>query len=365
MAQADSPARAWLPELPVAPGTDAVVLCHDSLRTPRAKTTHGLLRHGLLLRICAVVDRGCAGADARQVCGIPASSSSCSPPHVPVLAEVPESTNVLVIGVAPPGGAAPLAWREEIAAVLARGGLVISGMHEPLLSDPELAKAAVSGGGGVWEVRAAPPTLPLAHLPRPWPVPVVLTVGTDAACGKRTAAVALVEAAEEQRIDARFVPSGQTGILLGRGRGVAADHLVADFLSGVFQRLVEDAIDEGAQLVVVEGQGALSHPAYGAVSYGLLQGVAPTHLLMVHPHGRQERQSFAPQPVPTPMEECTRIRQLSHARLLGLALNPGGAGRTLQAALPLPPWDAARDGPVVDVLRQGATALLANLAPSP
>ncbi len=103
----------------------------------------------------------------------------------------------------------------------------------------------------------------------------LLTVGNDCAVGKMTVSLELVRAANAAGIAARFVPTGQTGILIA-GWGISVDRVIADFAPGAAEQLVLYAAHEGADLIVVEGQGAINHPAYAPVTLALMSGARRT-----------------------------------------------------------------------------------------
>ena len=102
--------------------------------------------------------------------------------------------------------------------------------------------------------------------------PVIAVLGTDCAVGKRTTAILLVKALRNIGLKAVFITTGQTGILQGSKYGVAVDVLTSGYASGE----VEDAIYrafviEKPDIIIVEGQGALSHPAYTSTA-AILKG---------------------------------------------------------------------------------------------
>ena len=110
--------------------------------------------------------------------------------------------------------------------------------------------------------------------------PILLTVGNDCAVGKMSVSLELVAAACDAGTRARFVPTGQTGILIA-GWGISVDRVIADFAPGAAEQLVLYAAHEGAELIVVEGQGAINHPAYAPVTLALMTGCAPDGLILV------------------------------------------------------------------------------------
>lgn len=332
----------------------AVILARGAFKSTAAKTAHGLIRHGTRFDIVAVIDETCSGEDAGAYLGI------AHP--IPVVDRVTPGPRVLIIGVAPAGGRLPPAWRQDILEGIRLGMTIVSGLHDFLGDDPEFAAAARERQIHIWDVRRPPADLPVARRERAPGVPVVLTVGTDAAVGKRTAALELVQSARRRGLRVGFVATGQTGIMIGCDAGVVIDRVPGDFISGVVERMVLDVADSGVDLVVVEGQGSLSHHAYGAVTAGLVLGANPSHLIMVHEAGRTTRPSFPGAPVPGPLEELALLRAVTPAPLVGIALNCRLA----------PDWNGAiaaceaETGLVTrDVLRQSADDLLGAVLGTP
>ena len=65
------------------------------------------------------------------------------------------------------------------------------------------------------------------------------------------------------------------------GWGIAVDAVVADFIAGAAERLTLEGAD-GADVVLVEGQGSINHPGYSGVTLGLLHGCCPSALILCH-----------------------------------------------------------------------------------
>jgi uncharacterized NAD-dependent epimerase/dehydratase family protein len=241
-----------------------------------AKTAQGVIRYSSDETV-AVVDPTLAGKSVREVA--PHLSSDA-----PIVASVADglrfNPTALLIGTAPQGGRLPPAWRAEVLAAIAAGLEIVSGLHDMLGADAAFAAAARAAGTTIWDVRE-PPETPLfsgaAYAVKP---PVLLLVGNDCAVGKMTVAIELCAAAKERGTDATFVPTGQTGIMIA-GWGIAVDRVIGDFGTGAAEQLVVHAAKSEPDLIVVEGQGAINHPAYAPVTLSLMYGCAPDALLLV------------------------------------------------------------------------------------
>jgi uncharacterized NAD-dependent epimerase/dehydratase family protein len=201
--------------------------------------------------------------------------------------------NTALVGVATPGGRFPPAWRELLRACISNGLDVENGLHEFLADDEEMSELARRHGVELRDLRRAPADLNVptgANLEVP--STIVLTVGSDCAIGKKTVALELDLEARSRGLASQFVPTGQTGIVIA-GWGIAVDAVVADFLAGAAERLVVEGHRRGGEDVLfVEGQGSLVHPAYSGVTMGLLHGAAPHALVLCHLAGATEVEGF-------------------------------------------------------------------------
>ncbi|MGM0448620.1 MAG: DUF1611 domain-containing protein [Methanobacteriota archaeon] len=259
------------------------VLAHEKF-PDRAKTALGVLRYGDQ-DVRAVLDRDRAGD---RVCD-----------HVPDVADAPivESfadahaaadgdLDALYIGIAPIGGGFDESWRSDVEAAIEAGCDVVSGLHYFLNEDEGVAALAAEHGVDLVDVRKPDDDLTVATgTSGDVDADVVCTVGTDCSVGKMTASLEIVAAARERGIDAAFVPTGQTGIMIA-GWGNPIDRVVSDFTAGAVEKLLHEAGDDH-DLLVVEGQGSIVHPAYSAVTCGILHGSMADGLVLCHAAGRE------------------------------------------------------------------------------
>jgi uncharacterized NAD-dependent epimerase/dehydratase family protein len=103
-------------------------------------------------------------------------------------------------------------------------------------------------------------------------------LGTDCNIGKMTSALQIRDGLKALDRKVRFAGTGQTGILI-EGWGIGVDAVIADFIAGAAEKLVLDA-SNGADIVLVEGQGSIIHPGYSGVTLGLMHGSLPHAMVM-------------------------------------------------------------------------------------
>lgn len=257
------------------------ILAEGLFADSHAKTAHGVLRYGAR-EVVAVIDSALAGRTAVEVVPF------CERP-TPIVASVADAVargaQTLLLGVAPLGGRLTPAWRAALLEAVEAGLDVEAGLHTQLADDAELREAAARRGVQLRDLRRAPADLgvPAAPGERPRGVRVVHSVGSDCAIGKKAVTLELDRAARARGVRSAYVPTGQTGIAIA-GWGIAVDHVIADYLAGAAARLVADGAGRG-DLLFVEGQGALFHPAYSGVTLGLLHGLLPEALVLAHRAG--------------------------------------------------------------------------------
>ncbi|MFP5342972.1 MAG: DUF1611 domain-containing protein [Candidatus Limnocylindria bacterium] len=277
-----------------------------------AKTALGVIRYGRD-EIIGILDSSMAGRNLREF--LPRFD-------VPFLATLEEGLagpvrpDGLLIGIAPTGGRLPSAWRGLILQAIRAGLDIHSGLHQFLGDDPEFASAAAAAGTRLIDYRRPPDRMETAVGRRHRPGSrVILTVGTDCAIGKMSVALELVAAARRDGAAAVMVPTGQTGMMI-EGWGVAVDRVISDFTNGTVEWLVEQGEARG-DWVFVEGQGSIDHPAYSAVTLGLIHGATPHAMVLVHKPGLTEHDFEHLPEASFPIAELGPFIEL-HERIAGL-----------------------------------------------
>ena len=253
-----------------------VILCHDAFNYIKNKTGNMLIRYRPD-EVVAVIDREKVGSNCEEEIGVGGDT--------PVLANFNASLHLkpdtLVIGNATQGGFISEEYRQEIINAINAGCDVISGMHQFLNDDDDLRSRAEERGVQLIDLRM-PPSPP--HFPTgSWQnrkIPVLLIVGTDCDTGKMTTAWELSKRLKDRGRKIEFIGTGQTGILLS-GSGVPIDAVKADFMAGEIEYLI-DNVPNDTELIIVEGQGALTNQFYAGVTLGLMHGAMPDYMLMTH-----------------------------------------------------------------------------------
>ena len=310
------------PSLP--PGSTAVVYCEGQFGEQDGKTANGLVRHSEKYEILSVIDRLRAGADAGEFL-------DGTPNGIPVLASLAEALihaghvpDYLICGLAPADGLLSPAQRVVLLDGIARGMHVINGLHEFLNDDAEFVAAALLAQVTITDVRRPKEKKDLRLFSgRIFEVtcPRIAVLGTDGAVGKRTTAALLVRALNDRGVKAVMVGTGQTMLIQGGKYGVALDALVPQFCSGEVEAQVVAAWEgEDPDVIVVEGQGALSHPAY-LTSAHILRGSRPQGVIVQHAPKRKMLGDFPMVPMPTAASEVALIESFADTKVIGITIN--------------------------------------------
>ncbi len=319
-----------------------------------AKTAHGLMRYGKD-EVVAVVDSTLAGKNALDV--MPSIRRDA-----PIVGSVGEAlemgpTSVLV-GLAPPGGKLPREWMDSLRQAADADVEIVSGLHQRLA--PEFP------GRKVWDVREPPEDVPLFSGEGLEVGPkVALTVGTSSAIGKMTATLEVQRAAEEAGVATEFVATGQTGIVIA-GWGISVDAVVSDFVAGASEQLVLAAARRSPEVILVEGQGSLGHPAYSGVTLSLLHGSCPDCLLLCVDASEERIMGLTPRPEPARAARLYEevVAMVKPAPVVAVSVNTRGLDDA-EAAEFVAAVSTATGLPAADPFRGSAAPILEAVLEAP
>lgn len=325
-----------------------MVMITDGFNNPHtAKTTICMLRYRPE-EVEAVLDRESAGRTCQEVFGVGGAI-----PCIGSLAEAP-GANTLAVGIAPPGGKIPAHWRPILLEGIGRGMTIVSGMHEFLRDDADFRQAAQRHGAKLIDLRDNDEHDVANRVGLREGCLRIHTIANDCSCGKMVASVEVAAGLNRAGVDAAFVATGQTGILVA-GSGCPVDRVISDFVSGAAEKLV--LANQHHDVIVVEGQGSLFHPRYSCVTLGLLHGLMPDGLILCYEMGRQWVHNMESVRLPE-LEKVVEFYEMAAnvmhpCRVIGVAVNGQRFPDDTVAAecervsrqLGLPACDVIRQGP--------------------
>lgn len=343
-----------------ADGATAVVYCEGNFGEIDGKTANGLVRHSERYRVVAVVDSRHAGADAGIVLDGRANG-------IPVCGSVTEALALpsgrpawFIIGMAPASGLLSPTERATVLDAMARGMSIVNGLHEFLDDDPEFAAARATYGVAILDVRRPRATKDLRMFSgRIAAVDCVriAVLGTDGAIGKRTTSTLLAQALNAAGIRTVLVGTGQTSLIQGARYGIAIDAIPAQFSVGELEATVVQAWeDEHPDVIVIEGQGALSHPAYLS-SAAVLRGSRAQAVVLQHAPKRRELSDFPGLPVPTAASEIELIETFADTEVIGLTINHEDMSDA-EVTAAIADYEADLGIPVTDALTRSPSRLV-------
>ena len=305
-------------------GKTAVVYAEAFFGTPDGKTANGLVRHSERYEILSVIDSTKAGADAGAYLDeVPNGIAICSD-LADAIAHAGEVPDCFILGVAPLSGLLSPHQRGVVLDAMRRGMHVVNGLHEFLNDDLEFAAAAAKYGVLIDDVRRPRAKRDLRMFTGAIDevtCPRIAVLGTDGAIGKRTTAVILTHALNERGIKAVMVGTGQTSLIQGARYGVALDAIPCQFCSGEVEATVVEAFEaENPDVIIIEGQGALSHPAYLSSTF-ILRGARPDAVILQHAPARRMLGDFPGVPTPAPTSEIALLRAFAGTPVIGLTIN--------------------------------------------
>ena len=321
-----SPAESAVPGVPEAEPrvATAVVYCEANFGAIDGKTANGLVRHSERYQILAVLDSEKAGLDSGAVLddepnGIPIWRDLAA--SLEQLGHVPD---FFIFGIAPSSGMLSTQERAVMLEAIGLGMNIVNGLHEFLNDDPEFAAAAAANQVEILDVRKPASKNDLRVFSgriNDIDCPRIAVLGTDCAIGKRTTATLMTEALNARGIKAVMVGTGQTGLIQGARYGVALDAVPSQFCAGELEATILEAYEfEHPDVIIVEGQGALSHPAYSTSSF-ILRGSCPQAVVLQHAPGRTHRCDFEHMEMPEPSSEIRLIETFADTKVIGLTIN--------------------------------------------
>jgi len=302
----------------------AVVYCEANFGAIDGKTANGLVRYSERYEILSVIDSEKQGLDAGEVL-------DGKPNAVPVCRDLPDALaqagavpDYFIFGMAPSSGMLSTHERSVVLQAIGLGMHIVNGLHEFLNDDPEFAAASALHNVEIRDVRRPRAKKDLRMFSgriEEVTCPRIAVLGTDGAIGKRTTATILTRALNDRGVRAVMIGTGQTGLIQGARYGIALDAIPSQFCSGEMEATVVEAFEgDDPDVIIVEGQGALSHPAYLTSTF-ILRGSRPDGVVLQHAPGRTHLGDFNQVAMPTPASEINLIETFADTKVIGLTIN--------------------------------------------
>ena len=341
----------------------ALIYCENQFGLMDGKTAAGLIRHSETYTIVGVIDSFLAGKDAGE-------ELDSKKNYIPIFRNLSEALEQLtelphcyIYGKAPLDARISVEERVLILEAMTKGMDIVNGLHEFFSEDEEFVTMATLCGVEIKDIRK-PPKLKDLHVfsgqIAQVNVPVIAVLGTDCACGKMTTAVELNKALNKLEIKSVLIATGQTSLMQGAKYGISIDALVSQFVIGEIENAIIEAFNtENPDIILVEGQSAVSHPAFMS-SIGILKGSMPDGIILQHPPARQFRCDFPLLPMPSVESEIQQIEAISRSKVIAITLSHENLTR--QEVLKfIQSYEKYLSLPTTDVLNYGCEKLVRML----
>ncbi|WP_272151835.1 DUF1611 domain-containing protein [Tenacibaculum aiptasiae] len=338
---------------------EALVYCENEFGEKDGKTANGLVRKSDKYKIVGVIDSSKEGLDAGEyldgkINGIPIFNSI---DHA--IENLKNTPTYFIYGIAPLIPFLNEKQRKVIFLAMERGMNIINGLPEYFNDNPIYTDIAIRYGVTIQDVRKPPKLKKLHNFTgkiRDVKAPVVLIQGTDCAVGKRTTSLLLVDALKKEGIKAVFVATGQTGLMQGAKYGIAVDVLTSGYAAGEVENAILNAYKkENPEIIIVEGQGALGHPAFTS-SAAIIRGAMPDAIILQHSPYRNKYSDYINIPILSLEKEIEMIQIFSTSEVISITIN-NEYMTNVELKKTIENYELEFDIPTTDVLKYGCDKL--------
>lgn len=302
----------------------ALIYCEGHFNDLDGKTANGLIRHSKKYQIVGVIDSHFSGMDSGMILDGKKNKKLIYFDLTEAVTQLEKVPNCFIFGLAPKEAFLSITERRVILDAMDMGMNIIIGLHEFITEDEEFIQASQKNHVRIEDIRKPKPkkylnlyTGDIRHVK----IPKIGVFGTDCAVGKRTTALLLTDAFEARGLKVLFVGSGQTSLIQGEKYGVAMDAMTSEFMTGEFEHVVLEGVRrEKPDIILIEGQSAMSHPAFISTC-AIIRGSMPDAIILQHPPKREVRVDFSEFSMPEVGEEIKLLESYSKAPVLAITLN--------------------------------------------
>ncbi len=342
---------------------NALVYSENEFGKLDGKVANGLARHSEKYNILGIIDSTKTGLDAGEYLDGKKTG-------IPIFRDIDDAITKLsllpeyfIYGIAPLASFLDDEQKRIIFSAMKKGMNIVNGLPEFFTDNEEYVQKAIKYGVKIFDIRK-PPMRKDLHIftgqINKIKVPVITVFGTDCAVGKRTTTVKLVDALRKEGLKAAFIATGQTGILQGSKYGIAVDVLTSGFATGEVENAILEACEKDhPDIIVVEGQGALSHPAFTSSS-AILRGAMPGAIIIQHPPKRENHCDYPEIPMPTLESEIELIETFSKSKVIAITINHEDMSDE-ELDRTIVEYEYKYELPTTDVLKHGCDKLVKKL----
>ncbi len=341
----------------------AVVYCEGFFGKMDGKTANGLARHSDKYEIAGIIDSTKTGLDAGKVLDNKANGITIYKDIRESLEGKGNSVKAFIYGMAPLSGSFSPEDRDVIFYAMEKNLDIVNGLHDFLTDDEAFVQKASECNVQLHDIRKQQNekqrqvfTGDIDKVK----CPKIAILGTDSAVGKRTTAVLLTQALQELGLNAVMIATGQTGVIQGAEFGVPLDALKEQFISGEMEKSIVEAWEaKDPDIIIIEGQGSLSHPAYLSSCF-IIRGGQPEAIIVQHPPKRETLGDYPNIKMPHLKDEIKLIEVFAQSPVIGIAINhenmsDSEVDETIEA------YQNQFERPTTDVLKFGCNPLITNI----
>ncbi len=341
----------------------AVAYCEGLFGEMDGKTANGLARHSNKYRIAGIIDSTKAGQDSGDVLDGEANGITIYKDLQEALNDNANSVTVFIYGMAPLSGAFSSTDRDVMFQAMENNLDIVNGLHDFLTDDAAFVQKATECNVQLHDIRKQQNSKQRSVFTGDIGTvkcPKVAILGTDSAVGKRTTSVLLTQALKERGLNAVMIATGQTGVIQGAAFGVPLDALKEQFISGEMEKAIVEAWKSTQpDIIIIEGQGSLSHPAYLSSCF-IIRGGQPEAIIVQHPPKRDNLGDYPAIKMPRLEEEIELIEVFSKSPVIGITINhenmsDSEVGETIES------YQNQFGVPTTDVLKFGCDSLIEKL----
>jgi len=304
---------------------NAIVYCEGNFGQMDGKTANGLVRYSNRYNIFGIIDSTLAGKDAGDIL-------DDAPNGIPIYKDIQEcleknkenNINTFIYGMAPLSGLFSKQDEQIMFFAMENKLDIVNGLHEFLTENKNFNKKAKECDVQIFDIRKPKKIDQLTVFSgdiSKVTCPKIAILGTDSAVGKRTTSTILTKALREKGINAVMVATGQTGLIQGAKYGVSLDALPEQFISGEMESAVYQAWkQEDPDVIIIEGQGSLSHPAYLSSCF-IIRGSQPDAIIVQHPPKREFLGDYPLIKMPTLESEIALLESFSKSPVIAITIN--------------------------------------------